>query len=352
MEGATSGLGIDVGTENIRLARVVKNGPDLKIVSLLQERLISIDGKSIAGQIKAMIKRAKIRATRAVFGVPGFSAFIKIFNLPKTTPKERLERVIKFTARQLVPFPLDKTALAYQVFKSQTPNKVEVILVAVKRDFLARYLGWISQTGLHPVAVTASSLAMFNFHLVNGLGNGLACVNLGAGYTEVAISRFGPQRLGFTRSFSLAGLVMDVMINSSLGSDHGDDRARLIKENDTAIAPHSFAGDKIGNFNLKASQIATEVATKIAFEIRRTLDFYISQPQGLAVDGIVLSGGLAKMPYLADFLAETLGIGVTLAQPKNLEIWPDKVESKESYATAVGLALQGVGLAPIAINLI
>ena len=45
-----------------------------------------------------------------------------------------------------------------------------------------------------------------------------------------------------------------------------------------------------------------------------------SQPDGVAVDSIVLSGGLARLKYLASYVEEKMGLPVQLAEPRHAQL--------------------------------
>jgi len=356
-------LGIDIGSQNIRIARVSQDQAGYQIESLDESPLnFTPDNtdeaarpKTIAIQINDMLSRAKIRTRKAVFCIPGQSVFFRRIKLPKTTP-DRLERIIKFEARQQIPFPLEKTTLTWQVFDQPDVNEVDVLLCAVKTDYLKAFKKLVFLTGLRPQAISASPLALYNFcqpclmRMDPQNKKFYAYVNIGASCTEIAIPKPGPvQIIGFTRSVPLGGNGMDQAVKTILRL--GDIlRARLIRENDAVILSDEFyraAGD-LESINLNASRAATALADSIISELRRSLDFSISQPDGVGVDDIILTGGLSGQKYLAGYITEKLGISVTIVEPDY--ILQVKEKNLAPFAIATGLALQGLGCAPITID--
>ncbi len=108
-------------------------------------------------------------------------------------------------------------------------------------------------------------------------------------------------------------------------------------------------------YDSAASDALTKIVDRrIIGELRRSLDFYISQPDGAAVDSLVLSGGHTALPYFANYVEEKLGIPVEIAgQPSEESAGlGDSVVNSDwtAFTVAVGLALQGVGAAPIEID--
>jgi hypothetical protein len=180
-----------------------------------------------------------------------------------------------------------------------------------------------------------------------------AYVNLGASLMDLAIPKPGAQRMiGFTRSVPLAGNEMDRAIRDRLSVESMDE-ARQIKETDAVVlaTDHEIDGDP-DKTNMEASEAATTIADRIIAELRRSLEYYISQPDGVAVDSIVLSGGLSRMRFLTSYISEKMGVPVSVSEPKAERIrLPDSAPDPiESFALAVGLALQGIGAAQNSIN--
>ena len=162
--------------------------------------------------------------------------------------------------------------MEYQVFEEGDSNEVNVLLVAIKRDYITNFMKLVRRTGLRPVAISVSSLALYNFNELNNSSRDLtgqlakekaakakarlkeeaknkkgkkkneavpggearpmpkrmcwriwaskkfkAYVNLGASLMDLAIPKPGVARMiGFTRSVPLAGNEMDRAIRDKL----------------------------------------------------------------------------------------------------------------------------------------
>ncbi len=385
-------LGIDIGSHSIRVAELALKADSVEIKNLFEERL-ALDPTlsdvqrqaAIVGQLNDILKNNKIKTRNAVFCVPGQTVFVRQIKIPATTP-ERLHRIVHYEAREQIPFPLDQTTLEYQVFETENASELEVLLVAIRKDHIDAYMKLVRKTGLTVIAISVSSLALHNFHEVNACAKGLmdriggkkksakkkgaegeeeadedlggieeilAEVNLGAMTMDLAIPKSGERRLiGFTRTVPAAGMQMDRAIKQKLNLQTIE-QANQIKEEQTAILSAEFelSGD-VDAVNMAASQAATQVSNTIVAEIRRSLDFFISQPDGVAVDGVVISGGLSRMQFLCSYLEEKMGMHVMPASIKNekLEISDELAESVPAFVIPIGLALQGIGLAQVTID--
>ncbi|MCE5228953.1 pilus assembly protein PilM [bacterium] len=402
-------VGVDIGSDWIRVANLEMTRQGPRVLDLLEERIelepdLTEDKRfiALAKQLQEMLKRAKVRTRNAIFCVPGQSVFVRRIRLPRAKP-DQMNRMVRYEARQQIPFPLDKTIMEYQVFEEEGLKEVHVLLVAIKRDFINNFMKLIRRTGLKVLAISVSSIALYNFHEFNSLrhaaeaaaeaaaeGNGKAArkkglsfgslfkkkaaketatavaepgaeeavateaepeqiqafVNLGASLMDLAISKPGSAHMiGFVRSVPLAGNEMDRAIRDKLRIEKME-QARQIKEKEVSVLSTEFEMDEDApQVNIEASEAATSVADRIIGELRRSLDFYISQPDGVAVDSIVLSGGLVRLTHLVDYIEEKMGIPVVEAEPLHDKLrMPDAMpEHFSGFAIAIGLALQGIG---------
>lgn len=190
-----------------------------------------------------------------------------------------------------------------------------------------------------------------------GLDEIKAYVNLGATSMDLAIPKSGNMGVvGFCRTIPHAGNEMTKAIQTALALDSFRE-AEEVKLTQAAVLStmYDLAGGGDATYNRKASEALTQVVERrIIGELRRSLDFYISQPDGVAVDALVLSGGQAHLPYLGSYIEEKLGIPVEVVEEFHNEDVPlgDGMESADwaSAAVAVGLAVQGVGVSPIRVD--
>ncbi len=419
-------LGVDLGSHSIKVAELAIERNGVRILKLASAP-IEVDASAspaerhaaIAKSLRALLRAQRITVREAVFAIPGQMAFVRRFRLPATSP-ERLERIIRYEARQQIPFPLERTQLEYQVFPTADPGEVDVVLVAVRHDQIRDFAALIQRTGLSPVAVAIGPFALFNYYaaqarsfedVVGGakkgrrkakgekkagfsfslpLGrkkakkeeqgaeaeagepeeSGMAepgaggfeevrgYVHVGASLVDLAIARHGVEvNLGFTRTVPSAGNEITRAIKEKCALETFDD-AEKVKRNSTHIMTYDFDPEMAGeDFNAVACQAATTAMDRIVADLRRSLDFYISQPDGIAVDTLILSGGQTAMPGFTEYIEEKLGVSVKRLKENPAE-WLTVSKSLESgeavdladYPIAIGLAFQGLGLGRITID--
>ncbi|HUT24541.1 MAG TPA: pilus assembly protein PilM [Sumerlaeia bacterium] len=442
-------LGVDLGTHAVRIAEMAIDRGGVRAVRLVSEVLPigptatpAERSAALVAAVRGLIKTHKIATRKAVFSIPGQTVFVRpSVHVPKA-PDPRLHQIIQFEARQLIPFPLDKTIMEYQVFETAGEQDVEVLLVAMKKETNQEFMRTIRRMGLRAIALNVSSLALFNgqeIHRFNlqewqessrkagailgiplGLGgkaktkqspklrkkkagkgaddgkdvpkiadeaaaavsdeSGVAAemrdlvgedfavggatafeevrayVNLGARSTDLAIAKAERGRcVGFTRSVPLGGAHITNAILKECGCETFLQAERVKLERTAVLSGgFEFEADK-SRYDERACRVATLVCDRIIAELRRSLDYFISQPDGAAVDSLVLSGGGAHLAYLPGYIEERLGMQVATPQ----ELGNDQIKCPSQYTDgfdfspyriAIGLATQGLGISPIRVN--
>ncbi|MFP4379751.1 MAG: type IV pilus assembly protein PilM [Candidatus Sumerlaeia bacterium] len=405
MAGVKRCLGLDLGSHSVKLAEMAMDKDGIRVIRMLSapvpvgpSAVEEERNAAIVSAVRGLIKENKISTKKTVFGMPGQTVFVRRIRLPKA-PRPRLHQIVQFEARQLIPFPLEKTLLQYQVFDTDDDREVEVLIVAMKKDTNLEFMRLVRRTGLKPIGISVATLALYNgqelsrFRMQDWIeetggsggllgkggkkgeaeeevsddvdiisGGGFeeirAYVNVGARSTDIAICKSGKYKdaVGFTRSIPLGGNHISSAIMKSLGCDTYT-QAENIKHEETAAICGAFEIEEDSEkYNREASEAATKVCDRLVAEIRRSLDYFISQPDGVAVDLVMLSGGTSHLPYLPSFLEEKLGLPVELTKDlsnNNLKL-PAQYQDFDfsNHKIAVGLATQGLGISPLDVDFI
>ena len=196
-------LGIDLGTNSIKVAEVSMSGNVVSINKMVSTELnIPAEAsrsnryKATVNALKGLLKANKISTKDAVFCVPGQTVFVRRFRLPKTS-QERLERIIKYEARQQIPFPLDKTMVEYQIFPIEGVPEVDVFLVALKKDVLFDFMDLVNRMGLKAMGISVSTLSLYNFHSYDSFSRETIQEKFGQKKKKISLKKFSFPKLKF-----------------------------------------------------------------------------------------------------------------------------------------------------------
>jgi type IV pilus assembly protein PilM len=339
-------LGLDIGTSSIKIVELRKsksnsNSETIELANLataelpVGERGGAIDkDEVIVETIKKMVQQNNIKTRQAAISLPGSAAFIKHIKVPPVTDY-KIDRIIFYEAQQQIPLPLDEVIFSYQVLNKKTPQELTAMLVAVKKELVNRYISLVNKAGLKVTAVDLSPIAFFNN--VRFTQGGVKkevnlLIHIGASATDIGIQQDGELR--FVRSLPLAGHHLTKTIQREMHISF-QEAERLKREE---------------------GKIITKVLEKLIIEIQRSLTLYQSQSEGKVsiFNKVILGGGESRLPNLARFLGERLGIEVEPLLPlSKIHIAPPHQDRLDpSLSVAMGLALRGINQIAIDIDLL
>ncbi len=347
--GTDGYVALDIGSSSIKLVETAfeKNGFRLCHLGLhplppdaIQQNMV-IEGASIVNGVRRLIKDLGIKASRVICGVPGRAVIMKKIQMPRQTDQE-LEANIEFDASSVIPESLANVNLDYQVLNLlDGGNKMEVLLVAVKKEIVNSYTDVIEEAGLKPEVIDVDYFALENMYEANYTlapeGGMVGLIHMGARYTTVTLLEHGYST--FTGDLATGG------------EDFTDALSRELNISTEAAEAAKLSGTADGKRKLDLESLLKPTMETMVDEIRRTVSLYgtVGAAEGEGLRQLFLSGGGAKLVGFRDLLEERLGIPVAMADPfrgfalgKNI----DKsflAESAPLFAVAAGLSIRRPG---------
>ncbi|MFA6243481.1 MAG: type IV pilus assembly protein PilM [Candidatus Hydrogenedentales bacterium] len=354
--GRARRLILDIGTSAVRLCELTQSKAGFQLTKYYHREFgidpsMDDDAQRQVRQevLKTLLKDAKVRHNKVVFGVPGQSVFTRTRALPPV-PEYKVTQIVRYEIQQQIPFSLDQIAFDYQVLKRTEAGGYDVLMAAIKVDVVDKRLEIIKDIKKRIDIVDVCPLAAYNWLKSTGefgeQGECVALIDLGAATTDIVIERDNLFR--FTRSLNIGGND----ITSAVAAEFGVSFIEAEKmKRDRGFAP---TGDL--QRDGKGGEVIGRVLSRLVSEITRSFAYFRSQPGGGAVSRIVVTGGGACLRNMIPFLQRMLGVEVRIAQPlAGLAIGPaaqEVNEHPEQAAVALGLALRCCQSVPIAINLI
>jgi type IV pilus assembly protein PilM len=347
---------LDLGSSAVRLCELTPTKTGYQLTKYYQREFpidpsMEEDAQREARKttILGLLKEAKVRAKKTIFGVPGQSVFTRTRTLPPV-PEYKVTQIVRYEIQQQIPFQLDQIAYDYQVLQRTEAGGYDVLMAAIKVDVVEKRLETIKDIKRRVDTVDVCPLAAYNWlkftKEFGESGECVALVDLGATTTDIVIERDNQFR--FTRSLNLGG--NDV--TSALAAEFGMAWAQAEKlKREKGFAP---TGDPARDG--KGGEVIGRVLNRLVSEMNRSFAYFRSQPGGGPVNRIIVTGGGACLRNMIPYLQRHLGIEVRIAQPlAGLAIGPaaqEVNEHPEQAATVLGLALRGSEQVSIGINLI
>lgn len=338
-------VGVDIGSSAVKLVqlRELKGGWQLENVGILPlpaEAIVDntlMDSSSIVETLKSLLASLQVKAKDAVCSISGNAVIIRKISLP-VMPAEELEDQIHWEAEQYIPFDINDVNVDFQILSPDELDlsKMNVLLVASKKDIINDYLAVFAEAGLKLTVVDVDSFAVQNAYETNyGTEEEVvALVNLGASIMNLNIVRGGVSL--FTRDVQMGGGLYTEEIQKQLGLD--SDQAEMKKFS-------AASGD-----DPRLIDILQRVNETLSLEMRRSLDFYNSTAGDDRIAKVYLAGGGAKTAGLIEAVQQKLGLPVEILNPF-LRVAVNEKEFDLEFleeigplmAVAVGLATRRLG---------
>ncbi len=342
-------VGVDIGTSSIKLVELKESKKGFQLQNFAVGPIPSqaivdgaiMDAGAIVDSLQGLLREHKIKRTQAAMGLSGHSVIVKKISLPEMS-EEELEESIHWEAEQYIPFDIDDVNLDFQIMEtgeSTEEGKMDVLLVAVKKDKIDDYTSVLIQAGLTPAIVDLDAFALQNSYEISyevEPDKNIALVNVGAGIMNINVLRDGMST--FTRDISVGGNQFTEAIQKEMHVSI-EDAERLKMGESLPDVDREAVGAIIGQIN-----------ETLSVEIQRSFDFFRATSADQEIDQIILSGGCARISNLDGFLKERLSMEVEINDPfRNIEINEKKFdpqyisENAPLAAVGIGLALRKVG---------
>lgn len=298
-----------------------------------------------AKRIKEILKKHKISTKNAVFSISGMNVFNRKRKLPNV-PDRKLKGIVRYEASQVIPFPYEHIYLEYCPYRQHEESTTDVWMMAVKKDLVHTFLRRIKKIGLRVHRLEVSSLALFNCALQDEseyIGDDTFGVAY-FGLSTVDISIGDKHQLGFTRSSPFAGNELAKALKKKEQLSHL--QAEEIRDTKiVALLDDMEEGDVPEGYDYKMSLHAKPIMERMVADVRRSIDFYISQPDGVAVEQLIISGPLCDIPFFKEFVEEHLGIPAEIKKELNKDVFVWKGADEEYLCagySSLALAFDGV----------
>jgi len=354
-------IGLDIGSHAVKLVEIdqSKSAMSLKnfgIIGLPREAVVEgyiKDKEAVSSAIKQLVRNLKARNKNVATSISGFSVIIKKIMMGYKDESE-LAATIQEEAEQYIPFDINEVNLDFDILtpegaseeasdgvKSEESDRMEVMLVAAKKDIIDDYVSLIGLSGLNSTVLDVDAFALQNaFEASTSEDESKGCVALvNVGAEELGINAIKNGISMFTRDSSYGGAQITEAIMSEF--DVVFEEAEKIK----------LGGAEIDQEKMGALEgIFKSVTTDWVREITRALDFLSSAFPEDTIEKILLSGGSCRTPGFQKYLESETNIPVVELNPfANLTIDEKHFDAKyleyiaPQAAVAVGLALRSIG---------
>ena len=314
----------------------------------------------IAEAIEKFLERNDSNTFKVCLSVPGQSGLAKFFKPPPVEMK-KVADIVRYEARQQIPFDLNDVVWDYQMMPGSTIEEgyaleSEVGLFAMKREMVYRQLEPLDAAGVEVDVVQLAPIAIYNMLAydrmheriendifdVDNPPSSSVLLSIGTDSSDLIVTN------GFRiwqRSMPIGGNHFTRQLTKDLKLTFS--KAEHLKRNAReAVDPKLIF------------QTMRPVFNDLVTEVQRSIGFFRSLNRKADVNELLVTGNTVKMPGLAAYLGKNLGLDVHVLDRFNRLTGDDVLtiptfrDNAPTFAVCYGLCLQGLGQSQIHASLV
>ena len=341
-------IGLDISSTSVKMMELSKTGSSYRIEGIGVEPLPAnavveknvAEIESVGESVKRALSKSKIKSKNVAIAVAGSSVITKKITMPASLSEDEMEGQIQLEADQYIPYPLEEVALDFQVIGPTESNSetVDVLLAACRSENVDDRVAAIELAGLTAKIVDIEAYTVETVFSVmapqlpdEGMDKTVAIVDIGA--TMTSLSVIHNHRLIYTREQNFGGKQLTEEIMRRYGLSY--DEAGLAKRQ--GGLPDNYEPEVLEPFKETTAQ-----------QVSRFLQFFYSAGGDIGnIDHLVLAGGSASLPNLAELTESHIGVPTTIANPFAEMSTSSRVNKANleadapSFLIAAGLAIRG-----------
>lgn len=331
-------LGIDIGTNSIKILEVEKVDNTLRLVNYgevkgaggseifqTRESLFNTSSDILKKLFLEVLSRGGFNARRASISIPVYSTFSFLIEVPLLERKD-LEEAIKYEAQKHIPMILSEMILEWKITdefidKQNNLKKLRVFIMAIPRDIVTKY-----EELAENINLDLDSLEVEIFSLKRAAGifkDKFILVDIGGLNTNITF--FDGDIIRKTVNLPFAGSDFTRLIQTGLKVEREEAERLKIEK---------------GLLDPRIKNVFYSLLNNISIKIQEFLTFDSS------IEKIILAGGSTVMPGFLDFVKEKVTTKtIELINPWKMINYDQRLEKilqKKSGAFGVvcGLALK------------
>ncbi|NRA39510.1 MAG: type IV pilus assembly protein PilM [Planctomycetes bacterium] len=348
MESFTVVWGLDIGHTSIKAVKMARSGEDVTVIGYAIEpipRGEDVDRDSVVQDaLKALAEREQINDAPVIVALSGRQIFSRTINVPVLN-QNKIGRMVELEAKQQIPGDFNEVEWDYHLSPSIDGASYDVALFAVRRELVQNLVNLCDTAGIDLAGVSVTSLAVYNF--VNydqefEIDESVVILDVGGENTDLVVYQ-GDHLWIRNLAFSGDDITKTFQKKFRVSFDEAEKLKMEVNESRQAERIMKVVEGSLGS---------------LTADVQRSLGFYKSQNTEAKFENIVVSGNTFRMEALSSYLANQLEYPIiTLVELDRIGVDPSLpheqfLDDVQSLSTAIGLGLQGVGVANASVNLL
>lgn len=353
MGGRKAGFAVEITADRVNIAELKKQGDKLKLVNFATAEVPEdvfqegqIDAPTVSELIQSLVADNNIKAKQVATAIPSREAVTRVIPVPTELNDSELQDYMNQEVGLYLPYPREEADLDYQklgtiIDPADDLEKVQVALVATRKEVTDTYIEIFSQAGL-----VIDVLEVSNFALIRSIRDilqqygpqeAIVIADLEFESTELAIVVDGiPQ---FNRTIPIGTYQMQSSLNEAMNLPPTRDTQDLLGMT-VPVLDTMGAGSSDPNPGTNA---LLKVLAELGDELRRSIDFYLNQFEDLEVAQLLITGPGSAIGQIDDFFMQRLSLPATKIDPIETLAIELEQEIPPEERSGLGIVL-GLGL--------
>lgn len=326
-------LGVDIGSSSIKIVQldrtaglVLQTYGIVDIPEPISSQTTDEQIDHLAELLGNLMVAANVTTKKCIMSLPNAAVFTSVIDMPKMADKE-MESAMQFEAKKYVPLPFSEVTLSWIIIsESDEDATCKVLLIAVPKQIRDIYIKLFTKAGLNLEIIEIEALSLIRSLTIEKDKNDVI-IDIGAKVTGLNFVRNGTLQL--TRNLSIGGDTITERIGQALNLSlpRAEQFKRDFGLHDTDFLPEAVK----------------PVLNTIKSEVAQIMGIY--KAHNISPDRIVLVGGGAQLPGIAEYFSRELGIPALTGDPfagiaYNESIKPILSRFSLHLSVAAGLAMR------------
>ena len=326
-------IAVDMST---RVARVVVIEASLRSASLLDVQTVELAGdKSLHEKWQAVYDVLPKPIDSLIVNCEAKTASTRLLSFPFADAR-KVANAIDFELEGQIPYALSDVAATWGIIERRAAA-TEVLTAIVPKAPLLAHLSALSEVGLEARAVVLAPVALGEFLSAGPGDEPEAILCLGASESHLAV---GKKTLAYGRTLRVGGDDVDRAVAKRLQLSLADAKALKELQGKVMVTELQDTGTAAARPEVRLAQAIEEGLMPLLTHLLAT---FKSLAPGQAPRRLRVTGGLSRLPGLAEYLAARLRIDVTLLDLRHAASFllggPSDVDPEHAVALGMATAL-------------
>lgn len=299
-----SNIGLDLGSHSIKCVEldIVNKNPTIINFSVFESDKLKLDFNSedsinlYISKIKEFFNETDFKSKEVHLSLPDTDVFVSVQSLPKMNVSE-IRNYISLQASDIFPENISNLTFDFKIIEQN--SKLEVLVVGAKKDRVEKYINLIKRCDLTPKLIEAKSISLSR--LIDTKENKKAVIILDFGFNASTLQISFQQNPRFIKTIAIGSmsfnkaLVQNLSLSLIQADEYKKSYGMLLEAGEGRV--YEYMKPLVDSFIL---------------DIKRSIVYFTEKNKGLEIDQVYLSGGLALMPGISEYMEKNLNYKVTV----------------------------------------